>query len=91
MFLASPFPLKQIIVPARMAFIYEFVSSPIFGGFDHSASEIHGQAAIKTSKVLQKNADKKSGNFSDARASFFVGLSMKIGVDTGKNNGIERG
>ena len=45
----------------------------------------------KTSKALLKYADKKSGNFSDARASFFVGLSMKIGVDTGKNNGIERG
>jgi len=46
MFLASPFPLKQIIVPAEMAFINEFVSSPIFGEFDHSASKIHGQAAI---------------------------------------------
>ena len=56
-----------------MAFINGFVSSPIFGGFDHSASEIHGQAAIKTSKALQKNADKKPGNFSDARASFLSG------------------
>ena len=42
----------------------------------------------KTSKALAKNADKYAGDFSGARASFFVRLSMEIGADTGKNNGI---
>jgi hypothetical protein len=42
----------------------------------------------KTSKVLPQNADIHAGDFSGARASFFVRLSMKIGAGTGKNNGI---
>jgi hypothetical protein len=37
---------SQIIVLAVMASANEFVISPIFGGFDHSASKIHGQGAI---------------------------------------------
>jgi hypothetical protein len=47
--------------------------------------------APKITKALQQNADKKPGDLSDARASFFVGASMKIEVYTGENNGIWRG
>jgi hypothetical protein len=53
-----------------------------------AATSTIAQLRQKTSKALQKNADKKSGHFSDAPASFFVRLSMKIGADPGKNNGI---
>jgi hypothetical protein len=42
----------------------------------------------ESSKLLSQCADKHAGDFSDARASFFVGPSIYIGVVTGKNNGI---
>ena len=35
------------------ASIVEFVISLIFGGFDHSASKIHGQGAINHKKLLK--------------------------------------
>jgi hypothetical protein len=45
----------------------------------------------KTAKLLRHSADKKAGDFSGARASFFVRLSIQIGAGTGKNNGIQSG
>lgn len=47
--------------------------------------------ALNVAKLLSSSADKYAGDFSDARASFFVGPSILIGVVTGKNNGIGEG
>jgi len=57
---------------------------------DHSASKNHGQAAIIYKKLLKlyPKMPIKNGDFSGARVSFFARLSMKIGADTGENNGI---
>jgi hypothetical protein len=61
------------------ASIVESVSYSIWAG----SIIAHRKLAVKQAKIakaLQQNADKESGDLSDARASFFVGASMKIEV-----------